>query len=386
MTRAAIDTAELAGRFGDRLHAAGATVTPAMSGRFAAAIAAAGPRRTRELYWLARITLVTDRTDLATFGRVFDEVFGGLTDVADVERNPDVPRPAHRARTRRSGDRRPASGSSADAELTTSDANTNADERPIAIAAASPGERLRARSFDRCTIEELEQLRALMDALVVDPPRRRSRRTTSGRRGAELDLRATLRAAHRTGGDPVRTVRRRRRLRRRKVVLIADVSGSMEAYGRAYLYLLHGVVRALGADAFVFSTRLRRLTRQLRTVQPAVALDAAMSATPEWSGGTRLGPAIKEFNDGWARRGVGRGAVVVIVSDGWESGDPALLGQEVERLGRLAHRVVWVNPRRQSARYEPLVGGMAAALPHVDTFVSGHSFDAMGEVIAAISG
>jgi uncharacterized protein with von Willebrand factor type A (vWA) domain len=119
---------------------------------------------------------------------------------------------------------------------------------------------------------------------------------------------------------------------------------------------------------------------------PAIALAAAMEAAPDWSGGTRLGAAIKEFNDGWARRGIGRGAVVVIVSDGWEGGDPTLLGQEMERLGRLVHRIVWVNPRRQSARYQPLVGGMAAALPHVDEFVSGHDPAALGDVVAAISG
>ena len=145
-------------------------------------------------------------------------------------------------------------------------------------------------------------------------------------------------------------------MRPRRVVLLADVSGSMEPYGRAYLYLLHGAVRALRAEAFVFATSLHRLTRPLATAQPAVALRAAMAAAPDWSGGTRLGAAVKPFNDGWARRGLGRGAVVVIVSDGWESGDPALLGQEMERLARLAHRVVWVNPRKQSDRYQPLAG------------------------------
>ena len=160
----------------------------------------------------------------------------------------------------------------------------------------------------------------------------------------------------------------------------------MEPYGRAYLYLLHGAVRALRAEAFVFATSLHRLTRQLAAAQPAIALRAAMAAAPDWSGGTRLGAALKQFNDGWVRRGVGRGAVVVIVSDGWESGDPALLAQEMGRLARLAHRVVWVNPRKQSERYEPLAGGMAAALPYVDTFVSGHSFDAFSEVLAAIAG
>ncbi len=210
-------------------------------------------------------------------------------------------------------------------------------------------ERLRARSFDTCTAEELEQLRLLMTDLTVDPPRRRSRRVRRSASGPSIDLRDTLRAARRTGGDPVRTTRRRRRRRARRVVLIADVSGSMEPYGRAYLYLLHGAVRALRAEAFVFATSLHRLTRPLGVSQPSVALRAAMATAPDWSGGTRLGEAMKSFNDLYGRRGLARGAVVVIVSDGWDSGDPALLGQEMERLGRLAHRIVWVNPRKQSA-------------------------------------
>ena len=253
-----------------------------------------------------------------------------------------------------------------------------------ATAAASTEERLRTTPFDACTPAELEQLRALMDDLALDPPQRRSRRHRRAVRGQAIDLRQSLRAARHTGGDPLRLVRRRRRTRQRRVVLIADVSGSMEAYGRAYLYLLHGAVRALRAEAFVFATRLHRLTRQLRTTQPAVALAAAMAATPDWSGGTRLGDAIKAFNDGWARRGLARGAVVVIVSDGWEGGDPAVLGREMERLARLAHRIVWVNPRLQSPQFRPLTGGMAAALPHVDDVVSGHDLDELEHVLEAI--
>jgi uncharacterized protein with von Willebrand factor type A (vWA) domain len=174
--------------------------------------------------------------------------------------------------------------------------------------------------------------------------------------------------------------------RRRRVVLIADVSGSMEAYSRAYLYLLHGAVRALRAETFVFATRLTRVTQTLRTRDPEVALRAAVDDTRDWSGGTRIGDAIREFNDRWGRRGLARGAVVVIVSDGWEGGEPELLGEQMARLSRLAHRIVWVNPRSKSDRYQPLVGGMAAALPHVDTFTSGHSLDALDDVLAAIAG
>ena len=158
----------------------------------------------------------------------------------------------------------------------------------------------------------------------------------------------------------------------------------MESYGRAYIYLLHGAVRALGAEAFVFATELHRLTRPLTLQRPVQALAAAMAAAPDWSGGTRIGAALQTFNDQYARRGVARGAVVVIVSDGWEGGEPALLGREMERLSRLAHRIVWVNPRKQRPEYQPLAGGMAMALPWVDEFVSGHSVTALDEVVAAI--
>jgi uncharacterized protein with von Willebrand factor type A (vWA) domain len=252
------------------------------------------------------------------------------------------------------------------------------------LAAASERERLAAKAFGACTADELESLRVLIAAFRLEPPLRRTRRTRAHPVGREPDLRATLRAAQRTGGDPVRQYRRRRRTRPRRVVLIADVSHSMEAYGRAYLYLLHGAVRSIGAEAFVFATQLHRLTRPLAIQHPAHALARAMASAPDWSGGTRIGQAIKTFNDAHARRGVGRGAVVVIVSDGWEAGDTALLAREMERLSRLAHRIVWVNPRKQQDDYQPLVGGMAAALPWVDEFVSGHSLRALDDVARII--
>jgi uncharacterized protein len=198
-------------------------------------------------------------------------------------------------------------------------------------------------------------------------------------------MRATLARAHRSAGDPIDAIRRRQRTRPRRLVVLCDISGSMEPYARAYLQLLHSAVGGARAEAFVFATRLTRLTRELAVRQPDAALRRAGAAAPDWSGGTRIGAALKAFNDGYGRRGMARGAVVLIVSDGWEHGDPALLGEEMARLSRLAYRIVWVNPRRASPRFEPLAGGMAAALPFVDAFVSGHSMDALDEVLAAIA-
>jgi uncharacterized protein len=252
------------------------------------------------------------------------------------------------------------------------------------FAVASTEERLRRKDFAACTPDELARLRELVAQMRVVPPLRTVRRTMARPTGRRLDLRRTLRHAHRTGGDAVHRTYRRRAERRRKVVLIADVSGSMEAYSRTYLHLLQSAVRGARAEAFVFATRLTRLTNELSTGHPDAALARAGLAAPDWSGGTRIGEALKSFLDEYGRRGMARGAVVVIVSDGWERADPGPLGEQMARLARLAYRIVWVNPRKASEGFEPLTGGMAAALPHIDAFVSGHSADALHEVLARI--
>jgi len=191
----------------------------------------------------------------------------------------------------------------------------------------------------------------------------------------------------RTGGDPIRLARRRRREVRRRIVMLCDISGSMEPYARAYLqFLTSAAGSGADAEAFVFATRLTRVTRALRTRSPAQAIQRAAAAAPDWSSGTRIGAALREFNDRHGRRGMARGAVIVIISDGWERADPALVGREMARLARLAYRIVWVNPRVGARDFAPRAGGMAAALAHCDALVSGHSLDALGEVADAIRG
>jgi hypothetical protein len=198
-------------------------------------------------------------------------------------------------------------------------------------------------------------------------------------------MRRTLRASLRTGGDPIRLARRRRRIAPRRLVMLCDISGSMEPYARAYLQFLTCAARCgPNAEAFVFATRLTRLTRALASRNPERAIQRAAAAAPDWSSGTRIGDALKEFNDRHGRRGMARGAVIVILSDGWERGDPTLVGREMERLARLAHRIVWVNPRVSAGAFSVQAGGMVAALPHCDALVSGHSFQALGEVAEAI--
>ena len=198
-------------------------------------------------------------------------------------------------------------------------------------------------------------------------------------------MRRTLRTSLRTAGEPIRLARRRRRVVHRRLVLLCDISGSMEPYARAYLqFLTCAAGSGPDAEAFVFATRLTRLTRALASRNPERAIQRAAAAAPDWSSGTRIGDALKAFNDRHGRRGMARGAVVVILSDGWERGDPMLVGREMERLARLAHRIVWVNPRVGASAFSVRAGGMVAALPYCDALVSGHSFQALGEVVEAI--
>jgi uncharacterized protein with von Willebrand factor type A (vWA) domain len=230
-----------------------------------------------------------------------------------------------------------------------------------------------------------------MTRLAIGTPERRTRRAEHDRRGEHIDMRRTLRGSLRTAGDPIRLARRRRRVVPRQIVMLCDISGSMEPYARAYLQFLTCAAGAgrsgragANSEAFVFATRLTRITRALSSRQPERAIQRAAAAAPDWSSGTRIGDALKAFNDRHGRRGMARGAVVVILSDGWERGDPALVSQEMQRLARLAHRIVWVNPRVSAGAFSVQAGGMVAALPHCDALVSGHSFEALGEVAEAI--
>lgn len=389
---AATDLADVVGAFGHLLHAAGVPVTPERSGRFARAVALSRPATLDELYWAGRVTLLGGHDHIAVYDRAFAQVFRGVVDVADWRGQapppaapaPAVPpRPAHRVGAPiPAGPGRVAPHVGTDAA--TSRAHGADGDAGDVLAAASPDERLGHVDLATLTDDELAALRRTMASLRWATPRRMSRRTVRHSRGRALDLRATLRRARRTGGDPVRRRFRQPTERPRHLVLLADVSGSMAPYARAYLHLLHGAVRAARADAFVFATRLTWLTRALATSDPDLALRRATASAPDWSGGTRIGEALRAFTDDHGRRGMARGAVVVIVSDGWETGDAALLGEQMARLSRLAHRIVWVNPRSAVDGYRPLVAGMAAALPHVDALVSGHSVAALDDVVAAI--
>jgi uncharacterized protein with von Willebrand factor type A (vWA) domain len=382
------DLALVAGRFGAALHEAGLPVTPERGGRFARVLALAAPVTLDELYWCARVTLLTGADQLPAFDATFGAIFGGLVDPAAWRGEANVPtatgqEPGPGDRTGPAEQR--AGGSSSSPSAGSEPTGSSVDRDVLAAPArASSEERLATKDFAELTADELAELRSLMTAIAPAPPLRVVRRTRRHAAGDRIDLRATLRRSRRTAGDPVRHVRRRRRSRPRRLVFLLDISGSMEPYARAYLQLLHGASTAAHAEVFAFATRLTRMTRALKVSSPTLALHRAGHAAPDWFGGTRIAEALKAFLDRYGRRGMARGAVVVIVSDGWERGDPAELGRQMERLSRLAHRIVWVNPRRAAEGYEPRVGGMAAALPHCDAFVSGHSAAALAEVVAAL--
>ena len=254
---------------------------------------------------------------------------------------------------------------------------------PVGVS-ASEEERLAGVRLDELDEAEFALVARLVRRLALATPPRRARRSRVSRRGEHLDVRATLRRSRRTAGDPVAQLHRRRRERPRPLVALLDVSGSMAPYARAYLLLLEGAARGARAETFVFATRLTRVTRPLREGRAHAALERASAAAPDWAGGTRLGEALRTFNDRFGRRGLARDAVVVVFSDGWERADPALVGREMERLARLAYRIVWVNPRVAAPGFAPSTGGMAAALPHVDELVSGHSVEALDAVVDAI--
>jgi uncharacterized protein with von Willebrand factor type A (vWA) domain len=352
-------------------RAARAAGVPAEAQRTQAMLAAAdalGPADPAALYWAGRLTLCAEPDDLPRYDTAFATYFGGTP----------TPRPG---RTRPGPPRQPSVGFGAD--------DVSTDAEPTATltvrASASAVETLRHRDVAALTDTERAEVRRLIALLAPATAPRPSRRYRPAALG-ELDPAGTVGEMLRTGGEPLRLARRARRIRSRRLVLLIDVSGSMAPYSDALLRFAHAAVRRrpTRTEVFTLGTRLTRVTPALRARDPDVALTHAGRAIPDWRGGTRLGETLRAFLDRWGQRGTARQAVVVLASDGWERGDPAMLGEQVARLSRLAHRVVWVNPHAGRVGYQPLTGGMIAALPHLDAFVAGHSLAALTELVGVI--
>ncbi|HLQ60309.1 MAG TPA: VWA domain-containing protein [Candidatus Acidoferrales bacterium] len=252
-------------------------------------------------------------------------------------------------------------------------------EVPASSSGYSAQELLRHKDFEDLTWEEAEQVRRLLQQAPWRVAERRTRRLRPARAG-RVDLRRSARHSIRSGGELVRLLHRQPRYRRRPLVLICDVSGSMERYSRQLLIFAHAIARREDVETFVFSTRLTRITRLLRYRDPHRALEGVTRQVHDFSGGTRIGQALAEFNRRWARRVLGHGAIVIVVSDGWDRGEVELLQKELARLRRSAHRLIWLNPLLGSEGYEPLTRGMAAALPHIDDFLAAHNVRALDEL------
>jgi uncharacterized protein with von Willebrand factor type A (vWA) domain len=334
----------------------------------AAALVGLGDRAAT--FWAGRATLCSCPDDLVRYEQVFDAWFlaeGGLP------------------RTRPADRRTELATALPDDEADGGSGESDPDE---VRALASATEVLRHRDIAELAGAEKALLAAMFATVRPVPPQRRAHRRTGFRRG-EVDAGRTMRATLRRMGEPGDIAWRRRRTRPRRVVLLVDVSGSMSKYADALLRLAHRFVATGGSrgavEVFTTGTRLTRVTRALGHRDPERALIAAGQAVPDWAGGTRLGESLKAFCDRWGQRGMARGAVVVIFSDGWERGDPALLAEQMARLHRLAHRVVWVNPHRGKAGYEPVQTGVIAALPHVDHFLAGHSLATFHDLAEVVS-
>ncbi len=245
---------------------------------------------------------------------------------------------------------------------------------------------LRHKNFAELTNDELEAIKRLMAQLVWRLGERRTRRRRPGH-GQLPDLRRTIRRNLKYGGDVIEWATREPKFKPRPIVIIADISGSMERYTRLFLHFIYSLTSGLDqpVESFVFSTRLTRITHELRNRDVDQALRDVSDAVQDWSGGTRIGEALKAFNFDWGRRVLGRGAVVLLISDGWDRGEPELLSREMARLRRTCHRLIWLNPLLGSPDYEPLTRGMVAALPHVDDFLPVHNLASLEELAAHLS-
>jgi hypothetical protein len=324
----------------------------------------------RDAYLALRAVLCSRREDLAVFDAAFALVFGSISDGSPPIEQPELP-PGTTAALPRTAIDEPGAMLEGEPEV-----------RP---AAWSPVELLLDKDFAEYTDAERALARAVVAQLARRGPRRRSRRLQPARRrGARPDLQATLRESLRWGGEPLERRWREPADKPRKLVLVCDVSGSMEPYARVLLQYLHASVAThRRVEAFAFGTRLTRLTRELGERDPDRAMARASEAVTDWSGGTRIGHALGVLNREHGRR-LGRGAVVVILSDGWDRGDPEELADEMARLRRSAYRVVWLNPLKAAPGYEPLARGMAAALPHTDHFLAGNSLASLAELASIL--
>jgi uncharacterized protein with von Willebrand factor type A (vWA) domain len=336
---------------------------------YTAAVAVLDPADLVDLYWAGRVTLVTRREAISRYDQVFRRFWlGDGVPAGDL-----LPLRAHLAEQAQAVLEVPATDPPG--------SGPQEEETQLGLM-ASDAEVLRHRSFPACTPGELAALRKIMARIALTPPRRRTRRLRKAPTGRSPDLRRTVREALRTQGEPAQLYWRRRQVRLRPLILILDVSGSMADYSRALLQFAYSAKRAAGrVEVFCFGTRLTRISRALDHRRPDHALERAAAAVFDWEGGTRIGDCLDTFVRDWGRRGLARGGIVVICSDGLDRGDPEVLAAAMERLARLSHRLVWMNPHKGSnPHFQPSTVGMMAAAPHIDLLLSGHDLSSLEQL------
>jgi uncharacterized protein len=329
-----------------------------------------------DVYHTCRTLLVHSREELAIFDRAFDAFWRGN---ARQQEAPPGPSP-HADREQRPGaDRsRPADDASRPGAHDVPEIHDGEDERSLRT--WSDDAAIANKDFAAFTAEEMALARAALERLNWNPGERRTRRWVAGH-GPRVDIRRALSRSLRTAGDLVSLPRRRRRSRPRPLVLICDVSGSMERYSRMLIHFAHAIGRRYERlEAFLFSTRLTRITTEIRTKGLERAVSAVSRSVPDWSGGTRTGDALRELNQRWRRRVLHRGPVVLLISDGWDRGDPLALRDQIARLQRSCHRLIWLNPLIGTAGYEPLTRGLQAALPFVDDFLPARTLNNLADL------
>ena len=359
--------------FADELRNAGLPVGSGDVLTYSAAMARLDPTDLVDLYWAGRTTTVTRRDHIPVYDRVFRKFF-----LDEAEELPEQLRLTAHA----------TAEAQAVLVVPETEPGTEGNEEQQARLGlvASDAEVLRNKAFTACTPEELAALRRIIARMRLAPPRRKTRRTTPARAGRAPDPRRTVRETMRTHGEPSKLFWRQRRRRLRPLILILDISGSMADYSRNLLQFAYSARHATGrVEVFCFGTRLTRITRALERRRADDAMEQAAKAVFDWEGGTRIGESIDAFVRDWGRRGVCRGGIVVICSDGLDRGDPRVLASAMERLSRLCHRVVWLNPHRGDNRdFRPSTLGMMVAAPHVDVLLSGHSLQSLEEFAALL--
>lgn len=397
MLFAGIDRAILGVTLAHRLTTAGLSVPLSATNRFVRGLEAIGPLAKPDLYWVARTSLVSDHRDLPLFDRVFAAVFD--TTLEELK-NPGSRRAGPVPQSRSDDEALvPLRLADADATMqghglpwatlpsaTTQDDDEGSDD-DILIPDRLPSDLATEidTPFDLLDPGQLAAVEELLADALETWPLRTSRRHRSSARGRRVELRATLRAARRTGGEPFRISRARRRTRPRRVVMVVDVSGSMQSFTRPYLHLTRALVMAGRADVFAFATDVTRISASLRHRSAVEAIDRASEQVTDRFGGTKLASCLRKLQQHPTWGGLLRGSIVVIASDGWDTDPAADTGREMARLARRAHRIIWLNPRSADPRFEPKVGAMAAALPHCTEFLSGHTLRAMTDVVAALT-